>query len=100
MSDEYANSLQMYWKWIDGLSEDVKQVVLTHWDETGRPISEPQQPVVDLLNRSNTWDEFSSKYFEMISGFDNTAEPSFEESEKAIMYWALYVAGLKRALPQ
>lgn len=91
MSDDYAQSLQKYWKWIHERSPDVQRVVLECWDETGRPKYDHVQPVVMLLDTCDTWDEFYTKYKELMSGFE---QDEYKITEDAAMYWKIYIAGL------
>ena len=93
MSDEHAESLREYWKWIHGLSPDVQKAVLACWDETGRPTTEKYEPVIMLMDTCDTWDEFLPKYSELMSCF---AIDEWKVIDEAAMYWKVYLAGLYR----
>ncbi len=90
MTDNYILD---YWNWMDNLSPDVREVVINCWDETGRPTKETVEAISMLLDRSNTFDEFCEKYFEML---DIAEDFHDDERRKVREYYHLYISGMKR----
>lgn len=93
------NSTEEYMKWVDGLPANLQKVVTDNWDYTGRATDTFSQynVIIQLLNISNTLEEFSEMYKVVIVG-SFTSDSELDVDEKIRMYWGIYMNGLKRAV--
>ncbi len=93
-----TSGIEEYYKYIDSLDEDVRKIGLKYWDDTGRATGEHSviQSVGDLLDGTNTFDEFLDKYKQFYSG-DLDWKGEYNDLEKqASEYYHLYITGMKR----
>ena len=93
-----TSGIEEYWKYLDSLDKDVRDIVLKYWDDTGRATGEHPviQSIGELLDCTNTFDEFFDKYKQFYSG-DLDWRGEYKDLEtQAREYYHIYIVGMKR----
>jgi hypothetical protein len=88
---DIENELTQYWAYLDKLPEDLKTIVQTHWDYTGRPtgMNTLTDVTIELLNK-NAKIGFSN--------FENDMNLVFENKipkEDLVNSYNIFAAGIK-----
>ena len=92
------NTIDEYLQWVNDLPENLRKVVTDNWDFTGRltHVNSYRKAVIQLLDMSNTFAEFSEMYKAITPTVENMSE--YELNSKLGMYWDLYMSGMNRVV--
>lgn len=85
-AETVKNEIEEYWQWLDSLPELSREAVLLEDpDARGRP--DPAfdgQAIIHIMRNVNTFSEFKA-----------AAEPIVHDSRDLVMYWNIWMAGMK-----
>ena len=94
-TSDHTNEITAYWDWCETLPNDVKEIALRQWDQWGEGVRHIAISIGELINISDNYDDFKTKYFLFMNGPYNTKK-LYQLDTEAETYYHIYMAGMNR----